>query len=116
MRSRNPTGGVVVDDDDGGVSQDAENVIAQKARDARDDPFGIDADERADKVIELSAHDEVGGVGDTNERKEDEGGAHLLHGGAVGLAVLDGGDVSNCDFGGAAFTLLLGCPGRYGRR
>ena len=107
-------GGIMVDHDDGGVCEDTEDVIAQKAGDARDDPLGVDAYECTDEVVELAAQDEVGGVGDSEEREEDERGAHLLHGGAVGFAVLDGRGVTYGDLGGTPIASRLdgpGCPG-----
>ena len=74
-----PDGGVVVHHDDGGVGEDTEQVIAQKADDARDEPSGVDADEGAHEVVDLTAHDQVRDVGEGHEAEEDERGADLLH-------------------------------------
>ena len=62
--------GVMVGRHEHGVGEDAEDVIAQEADDARGDPAEVNARERAEEVVDLAAEKQVGNVDDGDDTKK----------------------------------------------
>lgn len=62
--------GVMVGRHEHGVDEDAEDVIAQEADDARGDPAEVNARERAEEVVDLAAEKQVGNVDDGDDTKK----------------------------------------------